>query len=440
MNTHTLLISKMIHGGLGLGQLPDGRLAMVSGALPGEKVTMQVLEEKRSYVSGRVLSIHEPGSARIDPPCPYYTQCGGCDLQHARYEDQLVIKRAILLDLLTRQETLPESAIGCGVASTLASPATTGYRQRIRLQVGEGGALGFRQRQSHRIVPVDSCLIARRELNELLALLIAHPKRSRLLSLASELEFLYNPASGMVTLLTHLTRKPRPADIGFARELVAELPLLERLCFTGSDFALLLAAPENGDMSLTTSLTLPDRLPLTLSWEVGGFCQVNLEQNDRLVATACSFANAAQGETVLDLFCGAGNFSLPLAASAGSVLGIEGQGSAIRSAKINGSANNLANTTFRKQPIHKAVEDLAQEGRQFDCVILDPPRQGAPGLAARLAALCRHRLVYISCDPATLCRDLGDLVHHGFVIRRIQPVDMFPQTHHIETVVLLEKH
>ncbi len=177
-----------------------------------------------------------------------------------------------------------------------------------------------------------------------------------------------------------------------------------------------------------------------MEWEVGGFCQVNLEQNRNLVDLVCKYAAVQPEETVLDLFCGAGNFSLPLAATARTLVGIEGQGAAIRSARRNSENAGFANTTFFKQPIQKACLELTAAGKRFDLLVIDPPREGIPGLATMVGGLCRNRLVYISCDPATLGRDLADLTSAGFRIAAIQPVDMFPQTHHIETVVLLEKH
>ncbi len=166
---------------------------------------------------------------------------------------------------------------------------------------------------------------------------------------------------------------------------------------------------------------------------------MNLAQNKILIETVLDFSQTEKTETVLDLYCGMGNFSIPLAMSSKEVLGIEGQGSAIRSAKENAFNAGLTNTRFMKKPVDVACKELAERGEHFDCVVIDPPRQGALGLAGYLATIASRRLVYISCDPATLCRDLADLTNEGFSIKRIQPIDMFPQTHHIETVVLLEK-
>ncbi len=152
------------------------------------------------------------------------------------------------------------------------------------------------------------------------------------------------------------------------------------------------------------------------------------------------FARPEPTDRILDLYCGMGNFSVVLARQAGAVLGIEGQGSAIRSAKSNAERNHLTNCTFIKSDVASACRDLAARGESFATVICDPPRRGLSGLAGLAGILATTRMVYISCDPATLCRDLQDLVGQGFFIGAIQPLDMFPQTHHLETVVLLEKN
>lgn len=443
MNKHSLTISKVINGGYGLGQLEDGRMAMVRYVLPGERIRIAVEEEKKNYLLGRLLTVENQSDSRLKPPCPYYGICGGCDLQHASYEEQLRIKRDIISDLLSRQlaSLVGDDAV-CPVGPTLPSPVTTGYRQRIRLWVNEGSSCGFRKYRSHEIVPVKQCLIARKEINEALAKLPSHKAFSRLLPHTSELELLWNPASNKVTALFHLHRKPRPADFTSAAELFGAITVLERVFFTGQQFPLVAAAPTNCDkvMGVTYAGTAQESSQLSLNWEVGGFCQVNLDQNRNLISLVCDFAAVHREETVLDLFCGSGNFSISLAAAAKSLVGIEGQGAAIRSATANSAKVGLTNTTFHKSPIHKACEELTATGKSFDCLVIDPPRQGIPGLAGQLHALCRSRIVYISCDPATLCRDLAALYKAGFAVKRIQPVDMFPQTHHIETVVLLEKN
>lgn len=443
MNTHSLTISKVINGGDGLGRLEDGRLAMVPGTLPGEKVTITELEEKKSYILGKVLSIDQQSESRIPAPCRYYTQCGGCDLQHATYPEQLQLKTEIVADLLSSQniDSGNDNRVIC-VNHTLASPQTLYYRQRIRLWVDRDGRCGFRQYRSHNIVPVQQCIIAKRPINETLAELTSRQPFNRLLSHTTELELLWNPDSDKVTAIFHQKRKPRPADFASARELCDTIPVLESIYFTGENFPLTCGAPADSANTMTVQYTSEneENPALRLSWEIGGFCQVNLEQNQNLIELVLEYAAITSRETVLDLFCGSGNFSIPLARQAESLLGIEGQGAAIRSARANSESAGLDNTTFQKSPIHQSCESLYHQRASFDCLVVDPPRQGIPGLARQLYALCRSRMVYISCDPATLCRDLAELQKAGFTIKTVQPVDMFPQTHHIETVVLLEKN
>jgi 23S rRNA (uracil1939-C5)-methyltransferase len=438
-------IEKIVNGGFGLGRLDDGRIVLVGKALPDEKVVLTITGGKKQYLYAAIAEIVEPHPARIIPPCRWYGACGGCDLQHCDYNEQLRIKTAIVRDLILRRFPNAQADLLPLLDDILPSPARFGYRQRIRLQVDEKGRIGFLGFRSHRIVPVESCLVAADELNTVLAELPRNSSCAGILKNCSQVELLFNPGSSGVVCLFHLTRRPRPADIRQANELTGKIPHIERVFFCGADFP---PAGPFGSRTDAQSNTLQMVLPpqekgaasITLAWEVGGFCQVNLQQNPRLIGHVLRDCSLSSGDSVLDLFCGMGNFSIPMACRAASLLGIEGQGSAIRSARENSTKAGLTNTTFEKGPIHDACRRLVREGRVFDCVVLDPPRQGVPDLPRELATLTGRNLVYISCDPATLVRDLFALTQHGLAIRHIQPVDMFPQTHHIETVVLLEKN
>ncbi|MBB5348492.1 class I SAM-dependent RNA methyltransferase [Desulfoprunum benzoelyticum] len=443
MNIHDLTINKLINGGYGLGRLDDGRAAMVRLALPGETVDVRIERQTKSLVEGVAVRVHAPHPRRIEPPCPYYGDCGGCDLQHGDYPCQLELKKAIISDLLQRH---PEPAVRRAtaiLAEPLPSPLAFGYRQRIRLQIDAHGRTGFRRFHRHEIVAVAGCQIARDDINQTLATLRPHPAYASLLQQTTELEIMADPDGGGTVCVFILKRRPRPRDFNQATALCRESEIMNRIFFAGRDFPLTPAAGRDPQIGRSLSVTYPaepGRPALTLGWEAGGFCQINLAQNRRLIATVVDLAAPGPEESVLDLFCGMGNFSIPLATGCRRLLGIEGQGSAIRSARANARCAGIDNAEFRQAPIHDACTQLTAQGQPFDCVIIDPPRQGAPGLARQLAALTGRRLVYISCDPATLCRDLGDLIAAGFTVRRLQPVDMFPQTHHIETVVLLEKN
>jgi len=444
MNIEKAEIKKIVNGGFGLSHLPSGQTLLVERALPGETVDVTVTKTIKNYLFGKIDQIIIPHNNRHSAPCEYYDQCGGCNLQHCSYSTQLTIKRNILLDLLQRsREGLLKKGVAV-LANPIPSPAIFGYRQRIRLQIDDHGRTGFRRFRSHRICPVDSCLLAEAPINKSLKELKGTEEFHDLLKLTTEIELQLNPQSAKVVCLLHFSRKPRPSDLTAARSICNNLQSIEGLFFLGEDFQmmgpygrerqssgrhLLVCYPE-------TEKGFP---PLELFWETGGFCQVNLNQNRNLIRIVMDFCKVSKDETVLDLFCGMGNFSIPLAGQAKQVTAIEGQGSSIRSAKLNAENHGLSNTKFIKGPIHDSCRKLRKQGMRFDCVIIDPPRQGVPSLASDLAELTKKRLLYISCDPATLCRDLCDLTGAGFEIKKIQPIDMFPQTHHIETVVLLEK-
>jgi 23S rRNA (uracil1939-C5)-methyltransferase len=446
MSAILLSIEKIVHGGYGLAHRENGQIVLLRHVLPGESVRARILSEKKGFAEADPLEILTSSPHRVTPPCSKYGTCGGCDLQHCNYEQQLQIKKEVIADLLQRsQQKALRQAVPL-LADPIASPQTFGYRQRLRLQIDGDGRAGFRRFHSHQCVPITECLLAVTELNRALQQLQAEPPFRKILSGTTELELLLNPASAKVVCLFHVSRKPRPTDMKQAETLMATLPEIEKIEFHGLDF--LPCGPIIDGNKSCSNEVLQFQLPpfpghtdksLSLTWESGGFCQVNQAQNIQLIQTALDFCQPDKETSVLDLFCGMGNFSIPLAMQSASLLGIEGQGAAIRCARKNSKQAGLTNTLFEKSPIHTRCRTLAAEGQSFDCVVIDPPRQGAPGLAPYLATLTRKRLVYISCDPATLCRDLGELTGLGFAIKKIQPIDMFPQTHHVETVVLLEK-
>lgn len=444
MKYSRVTIEKIINGGYGLAHLPSHKVVLVREVLPGECVIVTPREGKKNYLFGKVVEFEETHPNRVVPPCKYYSACGGCDLQHCTYDLQLEIKRNILIDLLLRQQSDIVKKTADKTAIPLASPSVFNYRQRIRLQVGPNNVLGFNRHHSHDIVTIKSCLLAENQINNTLKVLRINEDAKALTNLSSEVELLSNPATAQCVCIFKFTRKPRSSDINRANRLCRNTRLIEKIFISGKDFQMLGPFHAESDspqrfLSFTHSIMGEKTNFVQLSWEAGAFCQVNLQQNAQLIDTVLSFAKAEKDDTILDLYCGMGNFSIPLAFQAKEVCGIESQGSAIRSAEKNALAAGLSNTSFHKKQVHISCSTLVEHGDRFDCVIIDPPRQGAPDLAPYLAKLSKKRLVYISCDPATLCRDLKSLCNSGFSIITIQPVDMFPQTHHVETVVLLEK-
>jgi 23S rRNA (uracil1939-C5)-methyltransferase len=436
MESNTLTVEKIVNGGYGLARDHTGQVVLLHNGLPGEKVRYQITDRRKKTLFGQAEPLGTGHPCRIAPPCPYYGRGGGCNLQHCSYDEQLNIKTQIVTELF---QNLCTTTGGC-----IPSPEQFGYRQRIRLQLNEN-TLGFLRFRSAEIVPISACLLAHPPINRVLGSLCRNGSFQILSENSQELELLYNPATNMVTLLFHCQRRPRPSEQKRADDLVESIENIERVFFTGSDFAL--EGPYTGGSKANTSKRLSYHLdntrmqkPFTLSWEVGGFCQVNLGQNENLIDYVLLHSQDCSGLEVLDLFCGMGNFSIPLAQVAGSVFGVEGQGAAIRAARENCAQAGVSNAQFVKRPIDTVCRKLIAEQQKFDLTIVDPPRQGCGALTADLAMLTRQRIIYISCDPATLVRDVINLQQYDFQLISVQPFDMFPQTHHIETIAILEKN
>jgi len=434
-------IKKLVNGGYGLAAGNDGKTLLTLYGLPGETVAVQINERQRQFDYATVTGVLSPHAGRIEPPCRYYASCGGCDLQHADYQSQCQFKQEIVADLLDRSGSAPLRAAAGEIRQTMPASHPFGYRQRLRFKISSRGKPGFNRFRSHEVVEVEACLLAPDPINACLAELSNCRPFEALARVADELEFMLNPIDDSLCLLFRLKRPPRPADHKQALELCCQVPRLTRIFFGGKQFALQgPIGPHSESQDRRLGAVVPGSPTLRLYWEAGGFCQVNTSQNRKMIELVTSLSDPAPTDRILDLYCGMGNFALPLAQRAAHVMGIESQGSSIRSARFNASINTLTNITFEQADVPAACQDLADRGLSFDTIICDPPRQGIPGLASLLARLARRRLVYISCDPATLCRDLADLTENDFSICLIQPIDMFPQTHHIETVVLLEKN
>jgi 23S rRNA (uracil1939-C5)-methyltransferase len=437
-NQHLLMIEKLVPGGFGLGRTAAGIVVLVRYVLPGEQVLVNVVSRKKDYITGVAAELLSTSDDRVVPPCPFYGRCGGCDLQHAGPGAQIRLKKAILAESLQR-------AGGDIFAdlSPLVSPEQFGYRQRIRLQIDDNGIYGFYRAESHTLEPVSQCLLARDELNGVLRQLHNSLIFQELAKHCSGFELLFNPAEDTTVILLHFRRKPRPADCHHAKDLLRTTAGLAHVLMQVAGYGLYdpLARefPAAGPI-MSHSLALEDmHKPLVLSWETGGFCQVNLEQNKNLIQLVLEMVAAGPHKTVLDLYCGYGNFSLPIAQRGAEVLGIDAQNSAIRSGRRNAVQNRIHTCRFAKEQVPAGVSALVGAGRSFETIILDPPRQGALETISRLPELGPTQIVYISCNPATLARDLARLIPAGYELCRLVPVDMFPQTHHLESVALLKR-
>ena len=377
----------------------DGKPVFVFGGIPGEEVVAEVVRERRNHVAARVVEVLEPSVHRVDAPCVYFGECVGCQWQHVAYERQLELKRETVIDALERVGGLS----GVRVEATLASPQQFGYRNHARFTVsrragagagGDDGRLGFVNRETRRHVDVEECLLMAPRINEMLAALQGRAGETTQLTIRVGL----NTASWM---LQPLLQDP---DIPYES---GQPHYEERL--GGRTFRI--ASPS--------------------------FFQVNTAQAERLAALVREELALTGKETLVDAYAGVGVFAALLADGAARVVAIEESAAAVEDAKRN--AEGIANVEFRVAKTEDALALLAAEA-PIDAVVLDPPRAGCqPDALRALIAAAPRRVVYVSCDPETLARDLRVLTDGGFRVERVQPVDMFPQTRHVECVATLTR-
>ncbi len=422
-----LAVERLSHDGRGIARW-QGKTLFVAGALPGETVTVRLVGEQSRFAEGEVTDVLVEAAERQTPPCRHFGTCGGCQLQHLDPGSQLAAKQQALLDQLERWGNIRPKE----VTPAIASPSE-GYRHRARLGVwtGKDGTvtLGFRRKRERTLTPIDSCEVLAPALNALLA------------SLREWLEGLERQgAIGHIELIL--------ADEGPAMVLRELKPLtsrdLERL---GSEELKALGgrvwrqadAPSLSDLAgqpcdPRLHYGLPE-FDLDLAFHPQDFTQVNTGVNRAMVRQALDWLAPAPGERVLDLFCGMGNFTLPLARFGARVRGLEGSEAMVDRARQNARRHGLE-AEFEVANLARADARLWADSTPLDAVLLDPPRDGARELMAPLAQLRPGRLVYVSCNPATLARDAGELAAAGYDLQSLGVLDMFPHTEHVESMAL----
>ncbi|MDO3376688.1 class I SAM-dependent RNA methyltransferase [Geoalkalibacter halelectricus] len=419
-------IESLAFGGSGVGRL-GGKVVFVAGAVPGDEVRIRPVREKKHFMEAEILEVLVPSPDRRVPPCPVFGQCGGCQWQSLPYARQVFWKERIFADFLLRQVGVESQVMG----SLLAAPNEWAYRSRVQFkcyQSPAGFVMGFYRRGSHFVIDVDHCPIAAAAINQALGLFRDWLSQSPCPEAIPQVDLAVDDEGQVAAIVHCLAADPRPLAAYLAPR-VGEQGLALYV--------------QTGRKHTLTQVQGPGRLcihpldasPLRLGYPVGGFAQVNLAQNRRLVAELLQAVGSPTGLRVLDLFCGMGNFSLPLAAAGAAVVGVEDFAPAIVQAEDNSLANGLT-ARFLCRPARQALtQDLLRE--RFDLVVLDPPRSGAREVIPELLRMRPERIVYISCDPATLARDLKPLVHNGYQVRGARGIDLFPQTYHLESLTCL---
>lgn len=396
----------------------DGKVVFVRGAAPQEEVDAVLREERRNYSFADTVAVVRPSEQRRTPPCPYLPACGGCPWQHLTYEAQLIAKRRIVSEQLRRI-----GGLDVQVAPVLPSPQEFGCRGRIKLRVA-GGEVGFYAPASHDLVAIAHCLLGEPGVDGAIA--VARALVRALAMPLRRVEIIARSASGDgVVVVGEIEGAWDGGDAVSCHSWLAVHPAVRGLALHGRGWQRCW-----GDVSIDVE---PEP-GLILSAHAPAFTQVNPAANRLLVATVLRLVDPQPGEQVLDLYAGIGNLSLPLRRRGAAVVAVERDRHAADDAVANGARHEGPPLRVLRDRAERAVERLAAAGARFDAAVLDPPRSGAAGCLPALLRLAPPRLVYVSCDAATLARDLA-VLGTRYRVDTVQPLDMFPHTYHVETVV-----
>jgi len=439
MREEVVTIDTLAFGGSGLGRV-DGKVCFVPFTAVGDRVRVRVVTEKKSYLEGEVLEYLVASPERIAPPCPVFGICGGCSWQHLSSEMQGKTKADIFAETIMRATRIERSRI----LPILAAANPYGYRSRVQFKLRSVSGkllMGFFRKGTHQVIDIPGgCAIANDQVNsifqQLRLLLRAFPDPEKI----PQIDVATGDAGDAVVLFHYIGDKLKEVSAWLAQEIPGRIPVTGVFLQRGRKITInKIWGRERVSYSFPQNL-VPEFPEMPLSFRVGGFSQVNFQQNTALIETALRWAELTGRERVLDLFCGNGNFSLPLARYCAEVVGYEDFAQSIEDAVANSLRNTLNNTSFFCKDSAMGVLDLARRGESFDLVLLDPPRTGALETVRVIPQVKPEKIIYVSCDPPTLARDLVLLQKSSYAIVKSCPIDMFPQTYHIESITILRKN
>lgn len=431
--TLELKVESLSHGSDAVAHAADGRAVFVRGGCPGDVVRARVTSEHARWLTAAVVEVVEPSAYRVKPPCPFFGECGGCQWQHVAYATQLEAKRRAVADSLARI-----AKIDAPVSDTVASAREYGYRNRIELHVGVVGrrtVVGYHALGEERLVPVDRCLLLPKRFEkapDALGGVLRYLARDPRTGPVSRVGIRVATHSGDVEVDVWTPPGPFPRQLAgraitealradtVARVLAREASRLDIAgveVLAGDGFW----RESLGEFSYTVSAP--------------SFFQVNTLAAEDMTAIVLAAADAGPGDRVLDLYAGVGTFTLPLAATGADVAAVEGAGSAVRDLRRNLEENGV----FADVAPGDAARALGDLGH-FDVAVVDPPRAGLkPAALSALVAARPRRVVYVSCDPATLARDARQLADASYALKAITPIDLFPQSFHVESVAVFDR-
>ena len=438
---YTAVIDGYSSEGLGIARV-NGAVVFVPHAVRGEEIDLRITKVMKTSCAGEIVKIHDPSPERMEPECPYAGKCGGCAYRHLTYPEELWAKRQRVQDALTRI-----GGLDLTVEEILGAKNPEHYRNKSQYPVGADGSIGFFQARTHKVVPIRRCLI-QTEAADRTAQAVGEWMRRYKISAYDE-----TTGKGLVRhVCVRVNRKGEslccvvvngnkvPREPELAAYVTAAVPHTVGVLLNSNTRRGNVVLGDKYRTLFGRNYLMDTLCGLEFKLSMPSFYQINRDQAEALYGKALEFAGLTGNETVLDLYCGIGTITLCLAKAAKRVIGAEIVPPAIRDAKENALRNHIENAEFFCGDAADIAAKLESDGLRPDVVTVDPPRKGlAPEVIASVAAMGPEKVVYVSCDPATLGRDVKIFREFGYEAKRAAAVDMFPGTAHVETVVLLSK-
>ena len=398
-------LDKLVYGGDAMGRLEDGRAVFVPYALPGEIARVRVMTEKRGHVRAELVEVLEASPERIAARCKHFTACGGCHYQHMSYAKQLEVKRQVVVEQFQRMAGIDDPP----VEAVVPSPAEWNYRNTVQFSQTEDGRLGFQAAGTRRVIPIMECFLPEEGINQIWPQLNLEPVPG-----LQRIELRQADNDEMLVLSGEEELPP---------EMELELPI-SAVYLSPVKGPMIMAGDEFGIIQINER---------PFSFHAGSFFQVNTAQAEAMVDHVMSLLPLTPETIALDVYCGVGLFSAFIAPQVAQLIGIEYSGLACEDFAIN--LDEFENVSIYQGPAERILPSVEV---QPDVVVVDPPRAGLkPEALDALVEMGMQTLVYVSCDPATLARDVKRLMGAGYSLERITPFDLFPQTYHVETVVVM---
>lgn len=425
-------IESLAHDGRGVTHV-DGKVVFIDEALPGEELEFIYTDSRRDYAEGKVHQLLTQSEVRVEPECPHFGICGGCSFQHVKNEAQIKLKQGLLKEQFNRIGKIEIPQLWESLTGSY-----WGYRRKARMGVKfvakKGRVLvGFRERRNPFLAEIESCKVMHPSVGEKLMDL---SEMIGTLSIKDKIPQIEVAIGDKDCVLAFRVLEPPTAD---DKEHMRNFGQLHNISICLQSKGPDTIKPIDGEAEVIPTYALPDQ-GIEFKFKPAMFTQVNYEINKQMVSRVLESFNLNQSDRVLDLFCGLGNFTLPMATKAGHVVGIEGDLPLVNHAKENAAINGLKNVDFYVADLTKDVSDQSWAKQKFNKILLDPSRAGAAEVLHNLKHWNPEQILYVSCNPSTLARDAGILVNDlGYKLIKAGVMDMFPQTGHVESIALFEK-